>query len=139
LILTTATAPWIIFPHQLHAHMVTRMDQSWLLASTIHGFSLRVWYVSLNCLPYVALLSLGGVPRVALLLLLLYSTEHTSLLLQTFHLLHLTQCTWREIRNAARVPTCYPSTLLLRLRLFVGTIHSAPLLLPSDIVHTELG
>jgi hypothetical protein len=31
----------------------------------------------------------------------------------------------------------FSSTLLLRLRLVFGTIYSVPLLLPSDIVHTD--
>ena len=52
-----------------------------------------------------------------------------SCLLQPFYLLHRTECTWREIRrfplqNIARVPLSfhsYDSTLLLRLRLVVGT------------------
>jgi hypothetical protein len=35
-------------------------------------------------------------------------------------------------------PHSYEATLLVRLRLVVGTILGVPLLLPSDIVHTDL-
>ena len=38
-----------------------------------------------------------------------------------------------------RVENSYHSPLLLRLRLVIDTIRSVPLLLPSDIVHTDLG
>jgi len=45
-------------PHQLLAHVVTRIDQSWLRAFRNHRFSFRVWSVSFICLPCVALLFL---------------------------------------------------------------------------------
>jgi len=79
--------------HQLPAHMVTRMDQNWLLASTDylastnHRFSLRVWCVCFTCLPYLAPLSLGGLPRVTLLLLLVHHMHNNTSN-------HSTYCIW---------------------------------------------
>lgn len=64
-------------PHQLLTRMVTRMDPCWLLASTNHRLSFRVWYVNFTCLPYVALLSLGSLPRVALLPILFHHMHDT--------------------------------------------------------------
>ena len=68
----------------LLAHTVTRMDQSLLRMSTNHRFSFRVWYVSFTCLPHVAVLSLGCLPRVALLLLLFHH-NHNALVSSSTH------------------------------------------------------
>jgi len=61
-----------------------------------------------------------------------------SFLRQPFRLLHMTKEIRRLLlRNIARVPSSLPSyhlTLLLRLRLVVGTLHNVPLFLPSDNV-----
>ena len=93
-------------------------------------------------LPYVAFLSLHRInaclPQMALLKHsnpTLVSSSHPS-----------TYCTWREIRrlllrNIVRIPLSlhsYHATLLLRLRLVVGTILSVHLLLTSDFVYTDL-
>jgi len=63
---------------------------------------------------------------------------HISFLLQPFHLLHMT-------RDTTVTPSKYcsrsPFSLFLTLNItsVVGTIHSVPFLLPSDIIHTDLG
>jgi hypothetical protein len=71
------------------------------------------------------------------------STSTFTLLSSSIHSIY---CTWEIrrllLRNTARVPLSlysYRSTLLLRIRLVVGTIHSVPPLLPWDIVYTDLG
>ena len=109
-------------------------------------FIYLVWFVSSVRLPYVALLSPDSInvclPQMALLFLFL---QHTHLTLVSSSN-HSTYCTFREIRrlllrNIVLVPPSlhsYHGTLLLRLRLVVGTIHIVPLLLPSDIFHIDL-